>query len=82
MDISINELIKIISDVAFAPDLDEDTELIKSGIIDSFDMISLISELAYRYNINIKVADIDPENFSSPKDILATIKRVEERENK
>jgi acyl carrier protein len=61
----MEKLSEILSDVR--PDLDFAIEdkLIDNGILDSFDIISIVSEINNTFDININVADLLPENFNS-----------------
>ena len=65
----MEKLNDILSDVR--PDLDfsAETKLIDDGILDSFDIISIVSEINNEFDININVADLLPENFNSAKAI-------------
>lgn len=49
------------------PDLDfeEEKELINSGLLDSFDIVSIISDLNDEFDIHIRVTDLKAENFNS-----------------
>lgn len=53
----------------------EGVNFIEEGMLDSFDMISLVSELDAQFGISIDGIDIVPENFGTLEDIIATIKR-------
>lgn len=68
----IIEIIKEVSPIG-AEDIDGDTELLDSGIIDSFDTVSLILELNEEFEIEIGVEEILPENFETPEKILSLV---------
>ena len=74
---NLEQAIAILKDVTPDPDADiqEDTELIESGIIDSFDTVSLILELNDAFDIEIGVEDILPENFETPDTILQLVEQ-------
>lgn len=74
---NLEQVIAILKDVTPDPDADiqEDTELIESGIIDSFDTVSLILELNDAFDIEIGVEDILPENFETPDTILQLVEQ-------
>jgi len=63
------------------PDVDfaNVTDLINGGVLDSFDVVSIISELNDEYNINIRVTELKPDNFNS---IGSIMKMVENLQNK
>lgn len=56
-------------------EIDYDTELVSSGIVDSFDMIMLVTEIENNYNISIQGVDIIPENFETPKSIAKLLSK-------
>ena len=69
----MEELIKILEEVR--PDLDFDKEktLIDSGVLDSFDIITMVGEINDTFGIEINVADLLPENFNSKETIWELI---------
>lgn len=58
-------------------DLDENTPLISSGIVDSFSMVSLKVFLEKKYGIKIPDSDASPEAFDSVKSIIALVERFQ-----
>ena len=47
----------------------DDVDFIESGMLDSFDILTLVTELEEKFNIRINGSDILPENFCSIKAI-------------
>lgn len=43
----------------------EDIDFIEAGMLDSFDVITLVTEIEEEFNVQIDGAHIIPENFSS-----------------
>lgn len=72
----MDELIAILEDIQ--PDCDYETcdTLIDDGILDSFAILSIISELEDTYDIRITPADIIPENFNSAAALYAMVQRL------
>ncbi len=48
---------------------------IADGLLDSFDTVSLISELEDAFGILVDALDIVPENFESVETIIAMVKK-------
>lgn len=61
------------------PDIDFENcdDLIDGNIIDSFDIVTLISEINDEFDVTIPVEEIIPENFNSAKALYALIERLE-----
>ncbi len=53
--------------------VEEDTPLISSGIIDSFDVVTLLTMVESEYRVSIHPEDIDVETFDTPAQILRYI---------
>ena len=50
-------------------------DFIGDGMLDSFDIISLVTELEEKYNILIDALDIVPENFCSVQAITNVVRK-------
>ena len=57
-------------------DWENENELIDRGLIDSFDMITLIGELGNAFSVKIGLEDLDPENFNSVSAIALLLERL------
>lgn len=57
------------------PDVDFETcdTLIDDGVLDSFDIVTLITEITEQFDVEISAEDIVPENFNSMKALSALI---------
>ena len=57
------------------PDIDFETEvaLIDDGILESLDIVMIVSEIKYVLDVEITVDDLVPENFNSVDQILALV---------
>lgn len=56
-------------------DFTEDVDFIEHGMLDSFDVVSLVSDLDSTFGISIDGVDIVPENFSSVDSIINLLKK-------
>lgn len=61
----MEQLIKIMSEIRPDLDFEKETKLIDDDILDSFDIISIVSEVNEQFGIEINVNDLLPENFNS-----------------
>lgn len=60
-------------------EFEEGSDFIKNGYLDSFDVITLVSELEDAFGIAISALDIVPENFASTSAIAALVERSSKR---
>ena len=67
-------------DEAEEMDLDENTPLISSGIVDSFSMVSLKRFLEKKYSISIPDDQATPETFNTVANIVDVVKRYQKKE--
>lgn len=74
-----NQIISILNGIRPEFDFSEDVNFIEEGMLDSFDVISLVSELEENFGININGVDILPENFSSIENIKSLINKSEKK---
>lgn len=58
-------LINILMDIDDTVDWEKEQALIDDHILDSFGVITLVSELEDAYSIEIEAAEMVPENFNS-----------------
>ena len=72
----MKNLLSILEDLH--PDVDFETcdTLIDDGIIDSFDIVSIISEVNDAYDVVIPPEEILPENFNSAQALFELIERL------
>lgn len=61
------------------PDVDYENEkkLIDDGILDSFDIISIVSEVNEEFNVHINVNDLKAENFNSLEALYSLICKLQ-----
>lgn len=73
----MDELLEILEELH--PDVDFETceTLIDDNILDSFDLISIMSEIRLEYDVTIPPNEIVPENFNSARALYDLILRLE-----
>lgn len=72
----MDELLEILKELH--PEVDYETceTLIDDKILDSFDIVSIISEVNEEFDVAIPAEEIIPENFNSAKALYALIERL------
>ena len=71
-------LLNILSDLHPDVDFDTCTTLIDDKILDSFDIITIISEINEEFDVVIPAEEIVPENFNSAQALYALVKKLED----
>ena len=72
----MEELIELLEEIQPDADFENCDTLIDDGILDSFAILSIVSELQDTYDITITPADIIPENFNSAKALWDMVCRI------
>ena len=57
-------------------DFETEKELIDDGLLESFDVITLIAELEDQFEVEIPAEEIVPENFNSAEGIWNLLQRI------
>jgi acyl carrier protein len=70
-----DRVIKILNDIRPEFDFGNETNFISNGMLDSFDLVTLVTELDDSFGISIDGTDILPENFESLEAIEALLKK-------
>ena len=65
----MEKLLEILEGIRPDVDFRNETALIDDCILDSFDVVSIISELDDAFNVQIRITELDPENFNSAESI-------------
>ena len=72
----MDKLLEILQELH--PDVDFGTceSLIDDKILDSFDIVSLVTELSSEFDITVPASEIIPENFNSAKALWALVEKL------
>lgn len=69
-------LIEILNGLHPEVDFEIATGLIDNKVLDSFDIVTIISEVNDEYDVMIPADEIVPENFNSAQSLYALIERL------
>ena len=72
----MEKLLEILKGIRPDVDFENETSLIDDGILDSFDVVSIISELDDNFGVQIRINELDPENFNSMESIWKLIQQL------
>lgn len=75
----MEKLLKILKGIRPDVDFENEKALIEDGILDSFDVVSIISEMDDEFGVQIKITELDPENFNSAESIWALVQKLQSK---
>ena len=77
---TMDELMEILEEIN--PDVDYETEdrLIDDKVLDSFSIVTLVSEISDAFDIEISPKYLVPENFNSARAMWAMIQKIQQEE--
>ncbi len=74
----MEKLIEILEELHPDVDFENEDGLIDNGILDSLDIVTLITEINDRFDVSVPAEEIIPENFNSAAALMALIERLDE----
>lgn len=72
------KIIKILKEIRPEFDFEESENFVEDGYLDSFDIVTLVSELETAFDIVIDGLDVLPENFETVQDICHMVNKSRE----
>lgn len=76
----MERVLEILTDVRPDVDFMNETKLIDDGIIDSFDIIAIVSELNNEFDVQIPIDELEPDNFNTVQAIYELIVKLQEED--
>lgn len=73
----MEKLMKILKDIRPDVDFENEKALIDDGFLDSFDVVSIISALDDEFGVQVRINELDPENFNSVEAIWALVQSLQ-----
>ena len=74
----MEKLLEILKGIHPEVDFENNEELIDEGILDSLDIVTIVTEIDAEFDVAIPAEEIIPENFNSAKALMALITRLDE----
>ena len=72
----MEKLLELLKGIRPDIDFENETSLIDDGYLDSFDVVSIISEIDDEFGVQIRINELYPENFNSMDAIWSLIMKL------
>ena len=72
----MDKILEILKDLHSDVDFTTATDLIDEGILDSLDIVTLVTEIDAELGVTIPAEEIVPENFNSAQALYALVERL------
>jgi acyl carrier protein len=76
MDITLDDVIEMLEDIQEDVDYETCTTLIDDHVLDSFDILAIVSAADDEFDVSIPAKDIIPVNFNSAQALCKLIQRL------
>ena len=73
----MEKMMEILKGVRSDVDFENETALIDDGILDSFNIISIVSEFNEAFDIEINVDELEPYNFNTVSAMYELIEKLQ-----
>lgn len=74
----MEKLLEILGDLHDDVDFSTEEALVDDGILDSLDIVSLVTEIDSEFDVRIPPEEIIPENFNSAKALWELIQKLDD----
>lgn len=75
-----DKVLEILQRVRSDIDYSKEKSMMTDGVLDSFDVVGIITELADEFDIEITIDDMTEENFDSLEAICAMVARIQDED--
>ena len=76
----MDRILEILKSIRSDIDFENEEKLIDNGILDSFDIVSIVAELCDEYDITITADQLEPVNFNSAKAMFDLVNSILDEE--
>ncbi len=74
----MERLLEILKGIHPEIDFETNEELVDDGVLDSLDIVTIVTEIDAEFGVTIPAEEIIPENFNSAKALMELITRIDE----
>lgn len=72
-----DQILNILQEICPGIDFENETALIDDGLVDSLDIVSIVTEFMDTFDVEINVEDLQPENFNTVDAMVELIERAQ-----
>lgn len=76
----MDKLLEILENMRPDIDFGSEKKLVTDRLLESFDIISLVTEIGDEFDVKVKPADLVPENFDSVEAMWEMIQRLQDED--
>ena len=76
----MDKILEILQGIRVDVDFVNEKKLIDGGVLDSFDIISIVSEFNDVFDIEIDIDELEPHNFNTVEAMKELITRLQEEQ--
>ena len=77
---TFDELLEILNDLHPEVNFAEETGLIDNKVLDSFDIVSIVTEISANFDVSIPAGEIVAENFNSAQALFELVERLSDED--
>ncbi len=71
------KLLALLQEIRPDVEFEKEKKLIDGGVLDSFDIISIVQEMNETFDIEIEVEELEPHNFNSIEAMMELIQKLQ-----
>lgn len=79
-EVTLEDMIDLLKGVKDSVDYETCTTLVDDRVLDSFDILSIISAINDEFDVSVPARDILPENFNSAQAMVEMVKRLQDED--
>ena len=74
------QFLELLEEIRPDVDFENEKQLITDGVLDSFDIVSMVTAMNDEFDIEIEVGNLVPDNFNSIEGMMALIEKLQDED--
>ena len=74
------QLLELLEEIRPDVDFENENQLITDGVLDSFDIVSMVTAMNDEFDIEIEVGNLVPDNVNSIEGMMALIEKLQDED--